>query len=362
MPLVFVFVFFGAFVLFLLQPPPSKKAFNELEKCTSTSEIKQCWAKYRDELSQDDEYILATKNKLSALSPTSKEIDECKKWLPKMEPYINLIIVPDLSSRIIDEKNNLHQSITDTALLNHIYNVFKNTVKIKKDSKDRLLVDVTDQFQAGQNFAEFANNLDFDLSKHKNQSNRLFFDKKGDAFSKNISDLYNLASSNKIRGADYINYIDSKLNQGDRLKESDLYNEYRNLLIIITDGYIESGSGYYTGIYNERKAICDKYKKFNIPYTSISDISLNIHSSIQYKYTDLSKFEVLILEVRPRTNSIPKEPNANPTECDPEILTAIWSDWLKSMKIKNSGSTFFNFHEDNINITKSKIDQFIIGK
>ena len=111
------------------------------------------------------------------------------------------------------------------------------------DSKDRLLIDVTDGGQAGGNFRVIANNMIFDLSGHRDKVNLLYFNKQGHKYEDNIDSLYKLAKH--PLGADYREYFCRNLKQ--HIKPNTLFDDYRNVMVIITDGYLESDKTLYTG-------------------------------------------------------------------------------------------------------------------
>ena len=86
-----------------------------------------------------------------------------------------MIVIPDLSRRITDTLNNPSQIEHDKTVFKAVWNTFVEYSKLKQDSKDRIIVDVTDIEQARGQFGNIANQLQFDLSTHSGKSNRLYF-------------------------------------------------------------------------------------------------------------------------------------------------------------------------------------------
>lgn len=147
------------FIYLITRPSDQSKAIKEIETSFSKKDVEMVWYKYKADLYQDEDFLLETRKKLSSLSLTEEEINECRGWLPPAPTSINLIIVPDLSRRIIDTVNNPNQINNDIFVLQTIWKSFVDFSKLKQDTKDKLIVDVTDIDQAKGQFGEVANNL-----------------------------------------------------------------------------------------------------------------------------------------------------------------------------------------------------------
>lgn len=353
--LVFLSVFI-VFIYMLTRPSLQSTALRELKTCYNKDDVKTCWSKYKADLFQDDEFILETRNRLTSFNLSENEIIECKGWLPPPPTNLNLIIVPDLSTRIADTLNDPEQIKNDTTLLNFIWNCFVAKTKLKSNTKDRLILDVTDEYQAAGQFHTIANNLIFDLAQHKGKSNRLFFDQKGNQFNDNVKRLYDLAKQ-KTLGADYYYYFNNLLSK--YIQKPTLFDNYRNVLIILTDGYLEAqnkkrtGIAFYTGSLSERKITCSKMR---------SSKSVNVATDIKpipdctTHFTDL---EVLVLEIKERHTTSPQEPFDSGTPCDFEILKSMWTNWFKQIGIKNANDNFFLRQNVSTDFTKKEIENFL---
>jgi hypothetical protein len=254
-----------------------------------------------------------------------------------------MIIIPDLSRRIIDTSNNPDQVKNDTILLNHIWKTFERAVRLKKNSRDRLIVDVTDNEQAAGKFRTVANKLIFDLSDHHDKSNRLYFEKVGNQFQNNISELYSLANQQPL-GADFPFYFDRSISKS--LKSDNIFEDYRNIVIIITDGYIESEQHSYTGDPGLLRSVCNSMQSGK----SLDDIFRSRNLQIPPLQTDLSNVEILVLEVNERKNGI---------KCDFDVLKKYWTDWFKKMKVKNADENFFIARNDATDLTRKEIERII---
>lgn len=361
LPALFLLVF-GLFIYGITRPTPYSHAVAQLEAAFSVEDIKRCWDQYKADLYEDQSFVAQIRNKLESLNLTDSEATECKRWLPPVPVSINLIIVPDLSKRIADAGNNPDQIHNDSVLLEEIWSVFEKTTRTKTDSKDRLMVDVTDNGQAAGQFRTIADNLVFDLSTHTAKSNRLFFESehvKG-RFRENIGKLYRMARQNPI-GADYWYYFNRSLKK--KMLKSTFSNEYRNVLIMITDGYLEAqnsertGVSFYTGNYAQRYLACAQLKRGVSVPEAISRSELLIRDCQDH----FPELEVLILEVNERSRRTKQEPFDPGTACDYDLLRYVWSDWFKRLEIRNAQDDFFIQRNDAIELTKKEITGFMIS-
>ncbi|MCG9792560.1 hypothetical protein [Flavobacterium algicola] len=313
-------LFFCLFIYVISIPSNLSKALKELKVSYSKKDIEMVWYKYKADLFDNDEFLFEVRTKLSDLKLTEVEVDECRSWLPPPPTSLNLIVIPDLSRRIIDSTNNPNQIKSDSIVLQTIWQSFVNYSKLKQNTKDKLIIDITDIDQAKGQFGKVANELQFDLSSHTGKSNILYFTKdKDEQFRASIKQLYNLAKEKPL-GADYRFYFRRYLKN--HLKKSTLFDNFTNKIIIITDGYLEA----------ENKIADTKIKgfeKYLYPAVSNNNILEVINKrglSIPKVDIDLSKTEILICEVNER--KIGKG-------YDFDILKTYWEDWLSEVNKKN---------------------------
>lgn len=336
-----LFVFFAIFIIVLIIPSSQTDAIEELKICSNKKEVEAIWYKYKADLYQDEEFILETKTKLVSFNLSDEEINECRSWLPPAPESINIVIVPDLSRRIIDNINNPNQIENDISLLRTIWKSFVDFSKLKQDSKDKLIVEVTDIDQAKGQFGIVADKLQYDLSNHKGQINRLFFSPEKDKqFEDNIEEMYKLAKDKPL-GADYRFYLRRYL--ANHLKKSTLFDNYKNKVIIITDGYLEpETSPADTKIYSYQEILYPSVLAGNT-LEIITSNGLNIPKV----NIDLSNTDVLVCEVNER-----KEGKGY----DFEILKTYWDDWFKRMNVKKF--TFIQREQSNL-LTAKRVKDFI---
>lgn len=347
-------IFFGVFIYFITRPSLQSKAIDQIQVCSNVNDVKSLFERYKFDLLENDEngnkivaidFQNAVRDKLNSFNLNDDEIQKCLEWLPPAKTNINVIVIPDLSRRIIDTINNPNQISNDMVILNTIWHSFVDYSKLKQDTKDKLIVDVTDIDQAKGQFGEVANQLQFDLSTHKGKSNRLYFtEEKDKQFEQAITKMYQSAQQQPL-GADYLLYFRRYLSN--RIKKSTLYDNYINKAIIITDGYLEleKKQDYGSGLrWNYTECNPQLYRSVNIGNTKelIASLGLNIPK----QPLDLSNTDILVCEVNERKTGKTK---------DFEILKAYWEDWFERM---NTHKISFIQREQANDLTKKKIEDF----
>lgn len=347
--LIGFFVVFGLFIYALTRPSKQSIAIKKLETCYNQEDVKMLWYENKDDLYKDEIFLTNVRDKLSSFNLEDNELKKCQEWLPKPPSNLNIIVVPDLSRRIIDVLNNPEQIENDKIILKNIRESFEKITMLKMNSKDKLTVTITDTEQAKGRFKNVADELSIDLSSHKNKSNRLYYsDYKKTKFNQAVDSLYEIARLKPV-GADYTFFIRRHL--GNYLRKSTLYETYNNKVIIITDGYIETENrppdtkvGYnwrYSKYRSELKKSVLNGSTINV----INKFNLNIPSST----IDLSETEILICEVNERKVGI---------GYDYEILNAYWKDWFINMNILEK-DFYFMERNPSSDFTLKQIDEFI---
>jgi hypothetical protein len=371
-PLIVLFgfmVFFAIFIYLITRPSLQNEVNEKIELCTNKDDVKQLYERYKFDLIETDEFgnkIVslefqnAVRKKLESFNLSEQDLLECLTWIPPTNNNLNVIIIPDLSRRIIDSTNNPEQIQKDLYVLKEIWLSFKEITKLKRDSKDQLIIEVTDKEQALGKFSQIADDLQFDLSVHKGKTNRLFFVPKLDVqFDQAVQKMYQLASKNPL-GADYFMYFRRELAQ--RIKKPTLWDNYENKIIIITDGYLEAeNKAPYTKIKENWPVKFDYLDALHkgVDLGNVLDvITLNGLNIKAIKNLDLSNCELLICEVNERrfqtnNSTIPSVGK----EYDFDILEAYWTDWFRRMGAKEDNIKFEPSRQANSD-TKRLIREF----
>jgi len=339
----------AAFILSIGGKTEIGKKLDDLKQCKTIGEVKELFENDKGKLEIIGDSV---RKKIGSFNPSESEIEAVKKWLPATVS-LNLVVVPDLSKRIVDTTNNREQVKRDVRLMKHIFEAFKKKTASKMKSKDRLIVAVTDEEQADGLFGGLADSMIVDLSKNTEKVNWLYFEKEGieSRYGKYVDSLYALAYKKPL-GADYVKFFESRL-EGYILPPT-LFDDYRNALIIITDGYLEAEHTLYTGNRDVRKGIANRIRKGQ-PF---EEMMFNV-----IKLPDIGQefpmWEVLVMEVHERTKASPQEPLDAGTPEDYKILKTWWQGWFTLMKINIDEKKFFVRRYDDMSRTEAEIDRFL---
>jgi hypothetical protein len=335
-------IIFSFFIFLITRPSEFSLASENTARCSNIADLEKLWFEHSN-LQNDTAFVNVIRSRILQISPDSTSLARTLMFLPPRPKYINLIIVPDLSRRIIDSINNPNQSINDIKLLNIIFKNFESSVKNKGLTKDQLMVDLTDPDQASGKFREIADSLVFTPYISKSSTNRKYFEGMSKQFEKHIDSLYKLAVKNPV-GADFTIYFNRKLEN--HIKKSNIFEEYRNIVIILTDGYLEAEHNLYTGSEWQLAKICNDHKKGISMENSIDSAKIWI-PSLNQRFRDT---EVFLFEINERKKG---------QNCDFDILRIQWKKWLLSMGIKNVNEPFFFQNEDAILHSSQKIKDLL---
>lgn len=342
-------LFIGVVALLFIGTSKIDEATEKLGQCTSYDAIYTTWNEYKDDLGDDENWKLNVLEKLKGISSlTQDQQDSANKWLG-LPKALNLVIVPDLSSRI----GISGQVETDKELLNYLWSCFDAHVRAQANSgnsiqvNNRIIVDVTTESQ--ERMQQTLDDLYIDLSDKGDASLTTLKNKKVE-FAGYIDELYRLAKI-KNRGADYVQYINGSLKSSHR--QSNWYNKVDNVLVIITDGYVELSSGEkggiitrYTGEVQQRDRVIQEMKG-PIPFSQIlkkNGIQIPVDKNV-----NLNDWKILILEARYR----------NERYDDFKIMKQAWTDWLKAESCKVDQEFLFQPHETQIQKAYNAISTFL---
>ena len=354
-PIIVLFgfiLFFAIFIYLITRPSLQNEVIDKIELCSNKEDVQQLYEQFKFDLTETDEFgnkIVslefqnAVRRKLESFNLSEQDVIECLTWIPPTNNNLNVIIIPDLSRRITDTTNNPGQIQKDIYILNEIWFCFKEMTKLRHDTKDQLIVDVTDKDQAKGKFNLIADDLQFDLSSHTGKSNRLFFTSDLDIqFNKGVNTLYTMARKNPL-GADYVIYFRREISK--RIKKPTLWDNYLNKIIIITDGYLEAeNKPPYTKI---KENWPKRFDYFEVLHEGVENgnvlnvINLNNLNIPSINGLDLSNCELLICEVNERrfqanNSTIPSAGR----DYDFDILEAYWKDWFYRMGAKSGNVSF----------------------
>lgn len=240
---------------------------------------------------------------------------------------LNLTVFIDLSDRIEKETNNLSSVKKDLEIFKHLTTRFKDKAVSEKivPCKDRMEVFFYPA-PADSNIIQLSDALEIDFAKTDIKSKKLLLNTLEETWNKTLSRIYNQAKEDKkYNGADIYGFFGKKINS------QCILPNYRNILIILSDGYpyYEKSKDYYGN--NEYSYITSKSLREN-PKARLKPLSV-----------DLSNLEILLLEVDEERQG------------DYYRLQTIWTEWIKGMNAKR-----FQMAETDLpNQTRKVIDTFL---
>lgn len=270
----------------------------------------------------------------------------CKeKKNSKPVEQFNISFYLDLSDRIEDSRNPL-QAKKDAEIVKQAFDVFSKKLSKKGtfDSKDKFKVFFS-PFEQSDNLIGISRNLQFDFSDLSIREKKILFSKMNSQLTNNLDSVYKYGVSKKeYIGSDIYRFFKDELQYKCIEKESN----YRNILIILTDGYM-----YWK---HSRDSVGNRfsYLTANSKYVRKLRNSANLEKMINeedYGFVNIDKkyenLEILVLEINP-IEEYPK---------DFDIIKGLWSKWLGEMGIKR----FEIIKSTDVETVKNVIVNFIEG-
>ena len=269
----------------------------------------------------------------------------------------NITFVPDLSNRL--NQNLYPRPLNDVQILSSLLkNIYPNILKNDRDDyqTDKFSVDFINKkliniYHANPSkmtidFGQFGDNqakrIGYILSRPGFEHNNLGLDIKS---MENEYKRVNTIASKQYYGADVWTYLNEGIDDHQIVLKADpplkddegnvYVKKYRNILILLTDGYIEAG------IYNKGFDLSQKYiNNFRNAFlkSGEQDLKKFFNKNKQYRIKsvnnpNLKNLEILVLELYDRSTNKNGEAAIHPT--DMEIIKLFWSDWLKQAGVKH---------------------------
>ena len=256
----------------------------------------------------------------------------CKKDSDKPEEKVtikneanenyNISLLLDLSDRISLTKNPNPAMEFYQRDLGYIKSVAETFTKHLKGKKIKQMDDKIQLFFNPEPLDPAINSVSQSLkiSVDKNNASKDFLNSISSNYASKTSKIYDSAiEDNNFIGSDIWNFFDTKA------KDQCIENHYRNILIVLTDGYM----------FHENTVITEDNRTSYITPELIRKNGLNTQNW-KKKFDeqdfgfikidgDLSNLEVLILGVNPDKK--------NPYE--EKVIKAYWTKWFTEMKIKH---------------------------
>lgn len=254
---------------------------------------------------------------------TNYEIEETtgEQEKVKSDDKLNISFLLDLSDRIDPEEHpneSMEYYLRDVAYIESVAKVFTSSLKTKKakliDDNIQLYFDPAPK---NKDINRLSDELKFNINS-KNATLKLL--NKIDAFySKKPLEIYKAA----IKDKDYIG-SDTWRFFKTNIKDYCVRENHRNILVILTDGYI----------FHENSKITQGNKTSFLTSKKIRELNLNDENwkaKIQYENygfmtanNNLSDIEILVLGINPNAG--------NPYE--ESVIKYYWEQWFNNMKVK----------------------------
>jgi hypothetical protein len=259
---------------------------------------------------------------------------------------LNITLLLDLSDRIDPKKNpeKPEHYKRDISIVQHFSELFVKDMEKRGTymAKGKIKVIFSPKPQ-DPNVNLYAEKLSVDLSQMDIKQKKEIHDSITSIFTDNISKIYNATiSQSKWIGSDIWRFFKNDVK--DYCVDNDA--NYRNILVILTDGYI---------FHQDSKDQNGNRYSYLLP-NIISKYNLRKNSNWQQeidrkdfglitKRNDLDNLEVLVLEVTPSPNY----------KDDEDIIKYVLAKWFKEMKVKRFGI----YNSDLPEYTKQRINDFI---
>ena len=242
------------------------------------------------------------------------------------EQTLNLSVFLDLSDRIADKKLVPNQMYRDTAIINYLIDYFYSKTSgfniLKSKNKMRVLFYPMPQ---DPNINELSKHLNVDICEKQGVDKREALDNMREEFPDILANIYNQTlASNKWPGCDIWDFFNSK-----KVDNLCIENDARNILVILTDGFI----------YHEKNAFKEGCCSYSYIVQKLIEDNNRKISLIDRRKGGLSGkgLEVLVLEIKPQ----------KPIE--KYKMIQILADWFKSMGIEK-----ISIVETDANLTNTK--------
>ncbi|MHA6727099.1 hypothetical protein ACX3PU_03445 [Chryseobacterium sp. A301] len=264
----------------------------------------------------------------------------------------NIIIAPDLSNRINPAVHP--KPVNDTLIIAELVDNIQNILLINHrqlNQEDSYKFDFINRGVLNQNLVN-PNLLFIDFSKFKGQPGdlvdyvRKYLKTDVTSFKRSVGEVYNNALENPS-GSDIWNYINESISLSlseqsisDITPENNppgdpiLIKKKENVLILITDGYIENINSMPKYTFNQRniQEIRENYRE-----SGLQDLESFILSNPDYHLkptkNTLAGVNVLVLELYDRSLDVNGVAKFHPT--DYQIMKVVWEKWLKDSGAKN---------------------------
>lgn len=254
-------------------------------------------------------------------SASGKDVEQLNSDVSEGSGYaqFNITVLLDLSDRI-DPKKHPIQKKKDIEAISAVVRALKQNIKVKGafNTNDRFKVVFYPELVDGT-MLDISARLNTDFSKLEVKNKKQHFEGMETTLGLRLAELYDLTvESSEFTGSDIFNFFK------DRAKDVTLAPGYKNIVVVITDGYMfwEKGKMNYgnrfsyigpnaqhVAQFRNAPGWEEKFEKENFGFININ--------------RDLSDLNVLVLELDP----VAEHPQ------DYDIMKKYWEQWFDEMHI-----------------------------
>jgi hypothetical protein len=234
---------------------------------------------------------------------------------------LNISFLLDLSDRINPEKYSnkaMEFYQRDVAYIKSVSEAFDSHLRGKKvrqiDDKIQLYFDPA---PLNQNINKISNQLKYHITRENVSLDLL--DEIKNTYATKPKEVYDLAiKDNRYIGSDTWKFFKTKIN------DYCIEENYRNVLVILTDGYIFHKNTKIKEKNQTSYLTPQDIRKFKLNKSNWKEKMENENYGFMPATDNLENLEVLVLGINPDKK--------NPYEQD--VIVKYWSDWLNKMKVK----------------------------
>lgn len=270
-------------------------------------------------------------------TPTGTEPKSRKDEFPlipaSQDKDLNISVLIDLSDRInsAQDKRQPRQAERDINVINILSAAIKKNVAAHGSFKARARYNVYFHPEpADKHIREIASQLSVnwvgsnDMQQAK--QNKIRYQQLEGNFAKGLKDIYGLADkASAYPGSDIWRFFKDEV----KIKCIEPDTGYRNILVILTDGYLYYKEGKQqlpgTHRYNYIERGTDQFARFRDPNKLAAEFDAQNYGLIPAT-TQLGNLEILVLECRPE-ESYPQ---------DFDIMQKYWCKWFREMGVKHA--------------------------
>jgi hypothetical protein len=261
---------------------------------------------------------------LTSLFSCKKNENTQKVEVPKVKDIsenLNISILLDLSDRISPTKYpnpTMDYYLRDVGYINSISESFSGHVKNKKvrrvDDKIQIFFD-----PAPLNPEINKISKELKIAVNKNNVSKEMIKSTKTTYANSPLKIYKLAiKDNNYVGSDTWKFFKNKVN------DYCIENNYRNILVILTDGYIYYRDSKIKEVNQSSYLTPEVIRSYGLNKSNWSKIIIDKKIGFIPANVDLSNLEILVLGINPD----PKNPY------EEEVIKAYWTHWFEAMKVK----------------------------